>query len=211
MNTLFRPLAAAALTGALLWLSACTVLPKSEPSKVYAFPAPSIQRNGSAEALSLALRINTPLTGFALAGPRILVNPDGHQLQTYKGARWSDPSPALLREYIAQSFNQHGAIASVTTDEHGLHADVHLSSNLRRFQVVYADSPQVVIEFEARLVEAGTLRVLADKTFVSVQPMADEQLPAVVSAFGQASEKLTAELLPWTLDILRARTPETGR
>ena len=211
MNKHLRPFSATALIGTLLWLSACTVLPKSEPSKVYAFPAPSVQHIQSAETLDLALRINTPLTGFALAGPRILVNPDGHQLQTYKGARWSDPSPALLREYIAQSFNQHGAIATVTTDEHGLHADVHLSSNLRRFQVVYADDPQVVIELEARLVEAGTLRVLADKTFVSVQPLEDEQLPGVVAAFGQASEKLTADLLPWALDSLRAHTPRTGR
>ncbi|WP_150303229.1 ABC-type transport auxiliary lipoprotein family protein [Pseudomonas saliphila] len=205
MNTLSRLLGTSTLIGSLLWLSACTVLPESDPVTVFEFPAPTMQAAGSSERIDVSLRINTPLTGFALAGPRILVNPDGYELKTYKGARWTDPSPVLLREYIAQSFNQHGVIANVSTDEHGLHADVHLSSNLRRFQVVYAEGAEVVIELDARLVEAGSLRVLAHHTFISRQPLEDEQLPGVVTAYGQASEALTAELLPWTLQALRDR------
>ncbi len=211
MNMLSRLLGTSTLIGGLLWLGACTVLPESEPVTVYQFPAPPMHTADSGEAIPLSLRINTPLTGFALAGPRILVNPDGHELKTYKGARWSDPSPALLREYIAQSFNQHGGIATVSTDEHGLHADVHLSSNLRRFQVVYADGTEVVIELDARLVEAGTLRVLSDRTFVTRQTLKNEQLPGVVAAYGQASEKLVAELLPWTLQVLQARDKQPSQ
>ena len=211
MNTFSRLLGTSTLIGGLLWLSACSVLPESEPVTVFEFPSPTMQAAGTGEMVDVSLRINTPLTGFALVGPRILVNPDGYELKTYKGARWSDPSPALLREYIARSFNQHGAIANVSTDEHGLHADVHLSSNLRRFQVVYADGAEVIIELDARLVEAGTLRVLADRTFITRHPLKDEQLPGVVAAYGQASEKLTAELLPWALQVLRTRNGQTGQ
>lgn len=199
----------AALTIGALWLSACTILPETEALKVYQFPPPSTQP-ANVQELDLSLRINTPQAGFALSGPRMLVNPEGNQLSTYKGARWSDPSPALLREHIARAFSLHGGIRTVSTDEHTLHADVHLSNDLRRFQVNYHEGgPRAVIEMEARLIEASSRRVIANRTFLVEQPLEDDQVPGVVEAFGVAADKLTEAMIPWALSALQQREQAT--
>ncbi len=201
---------AATLSLGTLGLGACTILPETEALKVYQFPPPSTQPADNIQELDLSLRINTPQAGFALSGPRMLVNPEGHQLSTYKGARWSDPSPALMREHISRAFSLHGGVRTISTDEHTLHADVHLSNDMRRFQVNYYEGgPRAVIEMESRLIEASSRRVIANRTFLVEEPLADEQVPGVVKAFGVAADRLTEAMIPWALSALQQREPAT--
>lgn len=185
-------------------MGACTILPESEALKVYQFPTTTMQPAQNITELDISLRINTPQAGFALSGPRMLVNPEGNQLSTYKGARWSDPSPALMREHIAKAFALHGGIRTVSTDEHTLHAEVHLSNDLRRFQVIYEGGPRAVIEMDTRLIEASTRRVIANRTFLVEEPLQDEQVPGVVEAYGLAADRLTETMIPWALTSLQA-------
>jgi cholesterol transport system auxiliary component len=196
--------------GTLLVLGGCTILPESEPLKVFQFPATSMQPAG-VEEIDASLRINTPQAGFALSGPRMLVNPEGQQLSTYRGSRWSDPTPAVLREHMARSFVLHGGVRTISTDEHSLHADVHLGTDLRRFQVIYLGGPKAVIELDARVIESSSRRVLAYRTFLIEEPLQDEQVPGVVDAFGIAADRLSAQLVPWTLEALRQRAGQAQR
>ncbi len=209
MKLLIAPVRAAAI-GTLLLLGGCTILPETEPLKVFQFPTTTMQQAATQE-IDTSLRINTPQAGFALSGPRMLVNPEGQQLSTYRGARWSDPTPAILREHLARSFVLHGGVRTISTDEHSLHADVMLGSDLRRFQVIYQGGPRAVIELDARVIESSTRRVLAYRTFIVEEPLRDEQVPGVVEAYGIAADRLSAELVPWTLDALRQRSVQTAR
>ena len=186
----------------LLSLTACSILPEAEPVNVYQLPGARIEPL-SQPALPLALRINTPSAGFAQSSPRMLVNPEGNQLSTYKGARWSDPAPALMREYLVRAFNDAGLTVDVNTDEQALHADLHLGSELRRFQVVYPDGPiRVVIDFKARLIDPASRRTLASHTFLIEQPLDDPQVTAVVEGFGMAAQQLAEQILRWTASTL---------
>lgn len=199
-------LLASLLAGSLL-LSGCTLLPESQPLSVYQLPSSAPQQS-AAQPLPLALRINTPQAGFAHSSPRLLVNPQGDQLSSYKGARWSDPLPALVREHLRRAFAQSNGFDSVSSDEHGLHADIQLGSDLLAFQVVYRDQqPVAVVELEARLIEPGARRVLASRTFRAEQTLADPQVPAVVRAQAAALDQLTAELIDWSLQQLQTFTP----
>lgn len=209
MKMLAAPLRSACL-GALVLLGGCTILPETEPLKVFQFPTTTMQQS-TADELDLSLRINTPQAGFALSGPRMLVNPEGQQLSTYKGARWSDPTPVILREHLARSFVLHGGVRTISTDEHSLHADVQLGTDLRRFQVIYEGGPRAVIELDARVIESSTRRVLAYRTFSVEEPLQDEQVPGVVDAFGKAADRLSNQLVPWALDTLRERTNQSAR
>lgn len=205
MSRFPRWLAPVLLGSSLLSLSACSILPEAEPINVYQLPSAQIEPQPH-PAVPLALRINTPSAGFAQSSPRMLVNPEGNQLSTYKGSRWSDPAPALMREYLTRAFNDAGLTSDVSTDEQALHADVHLGSELRRFQVVYPGGPvRVVIDFKARLVDPVNRRTLATHTFLIEQPLDDPQVTAVVEGFGMAAQQLAEQVLAWTADELNRR------
>lgn len=205
---MIRLKAAAGLLITVFILSACSVLPQSEALAVYQFPQPPSNVTQSNVRLPLALRINAPSSGYALSGPRIMVVTEGQRLMSYKGVRWSDPAPMLLREYLAVSFQRNDRLASVTTDENALYADVHLSSTLRRFELLDSSSPEVLIELDARLVNPESRRTYVARTFVIRQPVTDTQIDKVVTGYGKAAEALTAELMPWALEQLAVIPPK---
>lgn len=191
----------------IAWLSACSVIPETEPVTVYQLPAPSLSTIDGQPAPA-SLRINTPHAGIAVSGPRILVNPEGDQISAYKGVRWTDPAPAMLRTHLTRAFDLSAAVEQVSNDDHGLHADYLLSSDLRRFQVSYVDGPpRAIIELDTRLVDPSNRRMLANRTFVIEETLDDTAVPAVIRAFGRATARLEADLIPWTrqrlLDISR--------
>lgn len=193
------------ITG-LTWLTACSVLPETEPVTVYQLPAPNTQRIEGPPAPA-SLRINTPHAGIAASASRILVNPEGEQISAYKGARWSDPATALLREHLTRAFNFSRAVEQVSNDDHSLHADYHLMSDLRQFQVTYVDGPpRAVIELDARLIDPSTRRMLASRTFTIEERLNDTDVPSVVQAFGSATDRLESELIGWTRDQLMQAT-----
>lgn len=185
-----------------LWLSGCTVFPETESLTIYQLPAPELSAT-TAEPSPLSLRIGTPRAGSVLSSPRIAVNPRGNELQTYKGARWSDPAPALLRDHLAHAFEQRHMFAAVSTDENAFSADIHVSSNLRRFQVIYGKSgPSAVIELNARLVDPTSRKILASKTFDIHQPLESAKITGVVDGFKTAADELAVQLIDWTAQEL---------
>ena len=198
------PLTAGLLVG-LLGLSACTLLPKSEPLAVYQFPQPpQMTSPDSSQPLSLSLRVDTPHAGYAYSGPRLMVQTPDNQLLSYKGVRWSDPTPSLLREYLALAFQRQGKLGTVTTDENALHADVHLGSELRRFQVVDDSEPHILIELQARLVNPESRRIYVSHAFTIEQPIDSTSIPDVTLGYEQASAALAAQLLDWAVPQLAA-------
>lgn len=191
------PLTAGLLVG-LLSLSACTLLPESEALAVYQFPQPAqVPGTANSQPLSLSLRIDTPQAGYAYSGPRLMVQSQDNQLMSYKGVRWSDPTPTLLREYLALAFQRQGKLGTVTTDENALHADVHLGSDLRRFQVVDSSEPHILIELQARLVNPESRRIYVSHAFTIQQPIDSTRIQHVIPGYEQASAALAAQLLDW--------------
>ena len=72
--------------------------------------------------------------------------------------------------------------------------------DLRAFQSEYQNGrPAARILLEARLVESGSLRILASRRFEVSQPASDTTVPAVINAFGQAGDQLAREVLEWTV------------
>lgn len=189
---------------ALSLASACSVLPKAEPITFYNLPSPQLQQN-QAQPLQLSLRVTTPDASYALQAPRILVSPDENTVNSYQGARWTDPNPALLREHLIQAFQQDGSFRTVTNENQALETDVHLYSDLRQFQTIYRDgTPEVTVTLDAKLVDPATRRVIAAKHFQLTQTLDDAQVPAVVKGLGAASDQLALELISWSRSSLAA-------
>ena len=201
---MMRSMLTSCLLAGLLGLGGCTLLPESEPLAVYQFPQPELSASSASQPLSLALRIDTPQAGYAYSGPRLMVQTRDNQLLSYKGVRWSDPTPTLLREYLAQAFLRDGTLGTVTTDENALHADVHLGSDLRRFQVVDDSEPHILIKLQGRLVNPDSRRIYLSHEFVVQQPISSTGIQDVIAGYEKASATLARQLLDWAVPQLAA-------
>lgn len=194
--SLMAPLLAGLLAG-------CSVLPKSAPVELYQLPSalPQPAVGGGSAQRPESLRVTRPAAGILLAGQRIIVLPAGDQVSHYKGAQWSEPAPLLLRNRLLDALRSDGRIAQLSSDDRMLQADFELDGELRAFQSVYRDgSPQVLLRLDLRLVRPATQRIVASRRFEQLQPAADSALPAVVSAFGQASDRLALQVADWSVE-----------
>ncbi|EJN39062.1 ABC-type uncharacterized transport system, auxiliary component [Pseudomonas sp. GM84] len=196
MNPSLRLLA---LTAALSLVTACSILPKGEPVDLYRLPVNQASRQ--ATPVDWSLRLNKPLASEVLAGPRIAVIPQGDVVSSYKGARWSDPTPLLVRNRLLDGFQRDGRVQRLSADDSNLQADYELVGELQAFQSEYraGGTLEVVIRYDARLVQGRSQRILASKRFEVHQPLADQQVAAVVAGFGAASDQLAGQVINWTV------------
>ena len=196
MNPSLRLLA---LTAALSMVTACSILPKGEPVDLYRLPVNQASRQ--ATPVDWSLRLNKPLASEVLAGPRIAVIPQGDVVSSYKGARWSDPTPLLVRNRLLDGFQRDGRVQRLSADDSNLQADYELVGELQAFQSEYraGGTLEVVIRYDARLVQGRSQRILASKRFEVHQPLADQQVAAVVAGFGAASDQLAGQVINWTV------------
>ncbi|CAI8780876.1 ABC-type transport auxiliary lipoprotein family protein [Pseudomonas soli] len=195
----------AALATALSLATACSILPQSGPVDIYRLPVSQTAR--SAAPLDWSLRLNKPLASEALAGPRIAVIPQGDVISSYKGARWSDPTPMLVRNRLLDGFQRDGRVQRLSADDSNLQADYELGGELQAFQSEYRSggAVEVVIRYDARLVQGRSQRILASKRFEVRQPLGSQQVPAVVAGFGTASDQLARQVIDWTVSQAQAK------
>ncbi|MBC7210114.1 ABC-type transport auxiliary lipoprotein family protein [Pseudomonas mosselii] len=189
----------------LSMVSACSILPQSEPVDIYRLPVNQSAR--AAAPLDWSLRLNKPLTSEALAGPRIAVIPQGDVISSYKGARWSDPTPMLVRNRLLDGFQRDGRVQRLSADDSNLQADYELGGELQAFQSEYhpGGAVEVVIRYDARLVQGRSQRILASKRFEVRQVLGEQQVPAVVAGFGAASDQLARQVIDWTVSQAQAK------
>ena len=189
-----------ALLGLFSLLAACSVLPEAETLRIFLLPTAPVEPQASEPTRQQALRNNTPQASRILASQRIAVVPQGNEISAYGGARWSDAAPVLLRDRLIEAFQRDGRMPSVSNEDANLYADYSLHSDLRAFQSVYVDGkPVVLITLDTRLVEVNTQRTLANRRFEVRQPASDTGIEQVVEAFGKASDRLSREVVDWTL------------
>ncbi|WP_342654150.1 ABC-type transport auxiliary lipoprotein family protein [Pseudomonas sp. F3-2] len=187
------------LVTALLSTAACSILPKQEPSDVYRLPTASATSKAQTPA-PWSLRVVRPKSSETLDSARIAVIPQGDVISSYKGARWSDPAPVLLRNRLTDAFYRDGRVLSISTDDSNLQADFELGGELQAFQSEYrGQAIGVVIRLDARLSDERQ-RIVASRRFEVHQPVGDKQVAAVVAGFGQASDSLAAQVLQWTVE-----------
>jgi cholesterol transport system auxiliary component len=191
-----------ALLASFTLVSACSILPKAEPSDVYRLPsAQSAAAASHGTSQHWSLRLTKPQASEALNSPKIAVIPQGDLISSYKASRWSDPAPVLLRNRLLDGFQRDGRVSLLSTDDSNFQADLELGGNLQAFQTEYqGTNASVVIRLDALLVRGYDQRILASRRFEVRQPLSDVKVPSVVAGFGQASDQLTAQVVAWAVE-----------
>ncbi|WHS60431.1 ABC-type transport auxiliary lipoprotein family protein [Pseudomonas sp. G2-4] len=188
------------LLAGLLLVGGCSILPKAEPSDVYRLPVTPTPASAGTP-LNWSLRLANPQASEVLNSPNIAVIPHGNLLSSYAGSRWSDPAPVLLRNRLLDGFAQDGRVGLLSVADSNLQADLELGGQLQAFQTEYqGTAASVVIRLDALLVRGFDQRILASRRFEVRQPLTDVKVPAVVDGFGRASDRLTADVVNWTVE-----------
>src|SRR5262245_17530503 len=142
-----------------LALSGCALAAGSRPPNTYDLVAPrSFASTPKASAWQLV--VYEPTAIHALETDRLMVRPTADQVSYYKGVAWSDRLPRLVQARIIETFQNSGAVRSVSAST-GQYA---LVTDLRAFQIdVTSGKAYAEIEIFAKLVNAASGKVIATK------------------------------------------------
>lgn len=186
----------------LILMAGCSVLPKANPEVVYTLAEHDVvtQTTALSSAPRWSLRVLTPYGNRMVNSARILVLPDGSEISVYKGVRWSDSAPTMVRNRLVNAFRRQAQMGAVSNDSSSFVADVELGGDLNRFQVTYLEGvPTVDIQFDAFLVNPSNSHIIATKRFSVQQPVNGKEVPEVVQAFGKAADRLAVDIVTWVL------------
>lgn len=183
------------LISSVLFISACSILPKSEPLTRYNLPAATMPAVGTQK--STALYVAVPQANRLINSNNILVQPDGTEIQIYKGTQWSDSAPVLLRGRLVQALNDTGLFNAISANA-AINTPWALEGYLYHFEVQYQDGQPVVnVQYEAQLINRHNSSIVQSQRFTIAQPTADSSVPAVINAFGLAGDSLSLQLIDW--------------
>lgn len=184
-------------------LSACSLLPTSEQVQIYRLPTITSAHN-QAETLNWSLRLMTPHTNQTLDSVRIAVIPEGNLITNYKGIRWSERAPVLLRDRLLDAFQTDGRLQTITSDTSTFNVDVELTSELSAFQSEYRNGkPEIRIILDMHLVNSQSQQVITSHRFDVRQSSKNSDTKSVVQAFGLACDSLSREVVDWTINSKR--------
>jgi phospholipid/cholesterol/gamma-HCH transport system substrate-binding protein len=154
-----------------------------------------------AQAPAGQLIVMRPSAPVALETPRILVEaPDGRIAAGFDDAQWADSAPLLLQAKLIESFENAGYLR-VASDVAGLLADHQLLIELRAFQVEAGDRPTAIVDFTAKLADAGG-NILSARRFQASAPVAAMEAAAAAAALSEAFDKAATDLVGWTLPLI---------
>jgi len=184
-------------------LSACSLLPTSEQVQIYRLPTVTSAHN-QAETLNWSLRLMTPHANQTLDSVRIAVIPEGNLITNYKGIRWSERAPVLLRDRLLDAFQTDGRLQTITSDTSTFNVDVELTSELSAFQSEYRNGePEIRIILDIHLVNSQSQHVIASHRFDIHQTSKNSDAKSVIQAFGLACDSLSREVVDWTINSKR--------
>ncbi len=188
------------LTLALL-LAGCASQRPAETYKVYDFGPAALPAPMAASQPKLAtLVLYEPQVSPALEGNAVLYRlayADAQQLKPYAFTRWSMPPAQLIGQRLRQ---QLGAQRAVVAPGEAA-AQLNLRLVLEEFSQVF-DSPtdsHGLLRLRATLTQrnGGNETLLAQRSFIILQPASTPDAPGAVRALTAASEQVIEQLTAW--------------
>jgi cholesterol transport system auxiliary component len=196
----------------LVLVGACASLTQKQPFTTYSPRYTPPQSAATGAPVRWQLSIDTPLSSDAIDSTRMLVMPSPGALETYKGGRWADTAPLVLRTLLIQAFQDSNRIAGVGALTSGMHGDFLLAIDLYDFETQYADgAPRATIRLNAKLIDQSLNRVTAARTFEGGAPVAGTTAADASVAFEQALNELLPQIVAWAFESGEAAWAKSAR
>ena len=202
-------LRAGAAALAALALSACiSVLPESEPRRIYRLEPPAAVAQAAPVESAPVIVVERPLAPRGLASDRIALSMADGRISYMGGASWISPAPDMIHDLVLEVFRAEApGLAAVRADD-GVDDDWRLRTELTRFEAVYdrgeGAAPLVQVTLRARLVDSDDRRLAGARAFTASARAADNRQSAIVDAFGEAARSAAGALTAWTGERIEA-------
>jgi cholesterol transport system auxiliary component len=176
-----------------LALAGCALAAGSRPPTTFDLVAPRSFAAAPRPA-SWQLVVYEPTAIHALETDRLMVRPTADQVSYYKGVAWSDRLPRLVQARIIETFQNSGAVKSVSASN-GQYA---LVTDLRAFQIDVSSGKAIAeIELFAKLVNLSTGRVIATKSFSARVPANTDSPGDAIAALNQGFTEVLQDTTTW--------------
>ena len=181
---------------------ACSSLlfPSSAAPSLYTLtPASDFPAGG--RRISWQLLIDVPIAPSALDTERIALSRSPTTIDYFANVSWTDRGPLMLQSLLVQSFENSGGITAIARESLALRADYILRPELRHFEAQYGAgaNPSAVIQIDVQLVKMPDRSITARRILQASVPAAENQVPAIVTAFDAAFHQVAREMVEWAL------------
>lgn len=178
--------------------SGCSIIPPATTVQNYQLSIGEQAVHCNAPTLKGVLRIEQPSTNQMLDSSHIVVLTNNNATTIYKGARWNDTAPAILRDYLVQSLQQSGCLQTISSNTYNLNSDFALEADLYAFQGEYlSGNSEVRIHYFAYLVDSQTRNIITSKDFNIKEPINNNNMEGVITTFGIATNRLSEQIVQW--------------
>lgn len=145
--------------------------------------------------------------------PRLVYSRAAGTRAYYQYAFWTEAPPKQLQTLLRQRLLASGLYAGVVPLASGVRGDFQLNFRLLDFFHDAAVTPGLArIRLEAELIERGSARLIAQRTFLAQAPLASQDAASAAVALGQASGQALDQLVAWltaiqpsSVDLAQAR------
>lgn len=176
--------------------------------------SPTTSLSEGAVLADLHLAVDEPLSARAIDNDRITLKRSVHDIQYFKGARWSDRVPRMLQTHMVDAFAKSGRVASIGRKAGGVVADYEIKGELIGFQAEYfvsddgksrsTNTPTVHVRLALKVVRKASSRIIATQQFDVRVPSKANRMDVIVSAFDEAVGEIFSESVDWALEIADA-------
>ncbi len=193
----------------VLLVSGCSALgaldEASRPLAAYDLQAAGAGPVARGGASAGELVVESPVVGGALDTDRILIRPDPLEARYLPGARWTDPTAAMVQTLMVRRLDATGGFRHVGRRPLGSAGDYALLSELTDLQAEAFDDAGTVtahIRLDAKLLREDDARILAGRVFEASVPAGSTEAADVVSALDRAMSMILDDLSRWLMQRL---------
>jgi len=204
---MIRQLTSMAALTAVFTLSACSLLPESEPPRIVSLAASTNQPTYQTPR-AVSLRVDTPLASAPFDTNLILIQPQRWEFQALPDTRWRDSMPVVMRDQLIQSFRNSQGFDNVLASNSAANAGFTLLSELNGFHVRKSgQATTVFIQMHYELLNnrsRETLCALKEDLEVSAE---NGQLASLMTAFSLGAAEVSEKTVGWAYDCLGDLSP----
>lgn len=183
----------------LLGLAGCSLPGAREQAiRYFVLVTPDAAAVAASDASRPVLLLRDAEAGVFVQSLRLIYSREPGTQAYYQYAFWTEPPPKRLQMLLRQRLLASGLYGGVVPLGAGVQGDYQLNFRLLDFFHNAATTPgQAVVKLEADLVERGSGRLLAQRTFASQAALPSQDAAAAAAGLGRASGEVIEAMMVW--------------